>query len=173
MSCPCCGGCPCNGPPFGNSPGEPRNIAPVFPAPADITAQILDGPAAIQGMYSLSFIYPSSFGDYQANGYRWNAAVNVPGGAVSINVRFGPQFVVCDSPRCACQCYARVVAFTTGYFFSGELGGTSQGTLVACTIPCGNITQSYNITHPGQVNFSTPASLSLTITIPVDFVALP
>jgi hypothetical protein len=127
----------------------------------------------MQGTYTLPFVFPSTSADYQANGYRWNAGTPIPQGSVNITVGFGPLYSVCASPKCSCECFVRVVAFGSGFFFSGEDGDSVlRGTPVACTLACGNITQTYNITHPGLLNFS-PSSIDLAVTIPVNFVALP
>jgi hypothetical protein len=181
----CCCGCACDGPPFFDNPANPRFLLQGSrTSPSDISVKILSGPSEIQGTYSLPFIWPSGTagqaeGIFQGGGYRWNMAQAISGGALSIAVRFGPSFTVCASPACTVLCFVRVFAFrdTFGsqWLFSGNLGDSvaSGGTAVACTLPCGNVTQTYSVTHNGFASGVAPSSLSLEVTIPVSFSPLP
>jgi len=182
MAC-CCGpsGCLCDGPPFFDNPANPRFLRQGSrPSPSNISVKILSGPSEIQGTYSLPFSWPSGTGGqaeaiFQSNGYSWNMSQAISGGALAIAVRFGPNWTVCASPACTVFCFVRVFAFGSAWQFSGNTGDSvaSGATAVACTLPCGNVTQTYSVTHNGFASGSAPSSLSLEVTIPVSFNPLP
>lgn len=165
---PC--GCPCVGPPFFDTPGN-SSLRGQSPAIGNIAVQITDGPAIIRGEYSLVFVYPTDNADYQANGYRWTYAANIPGGAMSINVRFGPTIVACsaNTVNCGTQAYVRVFAFGEDFFFSGVSGTPAQSTLAGCTLPCGNVITNYAVSHSGFASGSAPSTLSLVVALPTDY----
>jgi hypothetical protein len=91
---------------------------------------------------------------------------------MSINVRFGPTFAACppNSVVCDTQAYVRVNAFGTGFSFFGISGTNAQSTLAGCTLACGNVLTAYDVTHAGFSSGSAPSSLSLTVTLPTDYV---
>ena len=165
---PC--GCACVGPPYFDTPGSGafRGSTPFI---QPITVRIDSGPSEIQGTYTLTFIYPSTSGDYQANGYRWNYAANISGGAMSINVRFGPTIVECPANgiNCDTQAYVRVFAFGNGFSFSGISGTPQQSTLAGCTLPCGNVTTDYAVSHSGFASGSAPSDRNLIVTLPTNY----
>lgn len=174
MACCCDGGCPCIGPPYFDTPDSAalRSSTPSVPS---VTVKINNGPSVIQGTYTLTFVYPSTSGDYQANGYRWNYTAGISGGSISINVRFGPTIVNCasNSVNCDTQAYVKVNAFGTGFSFFGISGAPADSTLAGCTLPCGNITTDYDVSHSGVASGSAPSALNLTVTLPTDYNPLP
>ena len=183
MAC-CCGpsGCPCDGPPFFDNPANPRFLVRGSrPLPEPITVEINNGPSDIQGTYTLTFQWPSGTGGqaeaiYQSSGYAWRYSAAIPGGALTIGVRFGPTYVDCAANSVACdtQAYVLVNAFGTGFNFFGISGTPAQSTLAGCTLPCGNVTTTYEVTHDAALSSgSAPNSLNLTVTLPTDYNPLP
>lgn len=169
MACPCCiVSCPC--------PLEALPPIPIF-AP-DVTVEIVDAPF---GNFTGTYAVPWQ-GNTPGGWFRWSAQPLSGDQFLTINVlledqtsRFPP--LRCGEsvrrndadlgPPCSYIATVRVVAFAGGGSFLGvnNTGGMGQGgTVVGCVLPCGDVFEVYEVTHP---NATATLSMSLRVSVPV------